>query len=454
MNATTAMETADGALISYAYSYPHKSSYRRFDPPIPLDEAWRDEDVSRLSLYVHIPFCEMRCGFCNLFTQSQPDDDVVDAYLDTLDRQMQVVRSRIPEVRFSQVAIGGGTPTYLSTARMTRLLEQVERTIGGALRDLSCSVETSPATATPDRLQTLADFGVERISLGVQSFLDEESRRIGRPQRARDVDVAIDAIRDRGFPVFNLDLIYGDPEQSRSSWMSSLREALRCQPEELYLYPLYVRPGTGLAQIGRDAPKHRVELYRAARDELLQDGYEQVSLRCFRRAYRPAPRAGHGAYVPHADSSCPSDYRCQRDGMIGLGCGARSYTRRLHYGTRFAVTQAGVRAILREWIPQPTADLALATHGVRLSREEQMRRFAILSLLQAEGLSLNEYQRQFESDPLVDLPELIPFLDRGWVVQVDGHLRLTSDGMERSDEIGPALYSQTVRSRLREFVQR
>lgn len=425
-------------LAAYAYSYPHKSSYDVLSPAVEIAEAWRDEDVRRLSLYVHVPFCEFRCGFCNLFTQSQPREDVVSAYLATLQRQMQVVHSAVPTAQFGQFAVGGGTPTFLTASQLEVLFETVAATFHVSLCDLPTSVETSPTTATPDRLHVLAKLGVERISLGVQSFSDDEAHRIGRPQQTGTVHVALEAIRSHGFPVLNVDLIYGFESQALEGWVRSLRAALRYRPEELYLYPLYIRPDTGLSRAANEPARHRYDLYRAGRDLLLEQGYVQSSLRCFR-----LPR-----------NASPSTYACQRDGMIGLGCGARSYTRHLHYASQFAVTQAGIRNILSDWIAQSDRDLARATHGLWLTDDEQRRRFAIMSLLQADGLSRSEYEVQFHSQPEDDLPELCALRERGWLDQADGSLVLTPEGMEHSDEAGPLLYSPKVRSRLCEFTQR
>jgi oxygen-independent coproporphyrinogen-3 oxidase len=429
-------ETA-AELASYAYSYPHKSSYRRLSAPVPLADAWRDEDQRRLALYVHIPFCEMRCGFCNLLTQSQPESAAVTAYLASLQRQMQVVHRQLPGAEFSQFALGGGTPTYLTAQQLETLFQHIESAFDVAPCRVSTSVEASPATCTPDRLRVLAGQGVERISLGVQSFVEADVHRIGRAQQSSLVYAALENIRTFGFPILNIDLIYGGPEQSQESWLHSLRSALRYSPEELFLYPLYVRPETGLARTGC-ASGHRVDLYRAGRDLLVDAGYRQISLRCFRRPQTlPA-----------------NDYCCQHDGMVGLGCGARSYTRELHYATRFAVTQSGIRAILHDWMAQTDSDFAVATHGIRLNSEEQRRRFVILCLLQAGGLSDAEYAARFDSSPVTDVPELFSLMSRGWVVRRDGRSMLTEQGLENSDMAGPTLYSRPVRSRLQEFVRR
>ena len=350
------LETESNEFASYAYSYPHKSSYGPLSPPVPIEDAWREEDVSRLALYLHLPFCEMRCGFCNLFTQSQPQLQVVDDYLRTLFRQMGLIRARLPTARFAQFAIGGGTPTFLAAAQLESLLVGLEATFEFSIAMVPTSVETSPATATIDRLRVLKDFGVQRISIGIQSFVAAELQRIGRPQDLQQVDAALDAIRHVEFPMLNIDLIYGDPLQTIETWLASLTHALCYQPEELYLYPLYVRPGTGLGRAGGPTAEHRRDLYRLACERLQADGYVQSSLRCFRR------RASGTASDPR--------YACQQDGMLGLGCGARSYTRRLHYSSRFAVRQADIQSILQDWVSQPDADLALATHGLWLTEIE------------------------------------------------------------------------------------
>lgn len=424
-------------LVSYAYSYPHKSSYRKLDPSVAISEAWQHEDQSRLALYAHIPFCEMRCGFCNLFTQAQPDSDRVQLYLESLHRQMSVVREQLPQARFVTAAIGGGTPTYLAPAALQELLTAIEETFDFSFRDVPTSVETSPATATRERLEILSQHGIQRISIGIQSFLEHETNAFGRPQQSFQVQSALELIQLFEFPVLNIDLIYGSPMQSRQSWLESLRIALQAHPDELYLYPLYIRPETGLARTGHGPSDHRIDLYRAGRDFLLAAGYEQISLRCFRRP----------------DLQDSTSYTCQRDGMVGLGCGARSYTRQLHYATRFAVTQAGVRAILDDWMNLSDREFARATHGIWLTAEEQCRRFVILSLLQASGLCLADYLAAFGSSPWDDIPGLLTLQALEWLCEDAGKLHLTDAGIENSDVAGPLLYSHDVRQRLREFAR-
>ncbi|MGA5067463.1 STM4012 family radical SAM protein [Streptomyces exfoliatus] len=430
---------------SYVYAYPHKTAYRPLPDPAPtLAGLWRNEPKGALSLYAHIPFCEVRCGFCNLFTRIGAPDELTTRYLDALDRQATTVREALGDeepVRFATAAFGGGTPTFLTADELERLCDIAEKRMGVDLRAVPLSVETSPATATADRLTLLAERGATRLSIGVQSFVEAEARAAVRPQRRADVEAALGRIRDTGVPVLNIDLIYGIDGQTEDSWRSSLDAALAWRPEELYLYPLYVRPLTGLGRISpaerrradREWDELRLRLYRYGRDHLLGQGYEQVSMRMFRRADA----------VPLG----PDDHACQTDGMIGLGCGARSYTSALHYSFDYAVDMREIRSIIDTYTE--TEDFSRAEVGRAVDEDEARRRHLLQSLLQADGMPLTGYEERFGSSPFADFSEeLGRFEALGWLDgdAPAGLLRLSPEGLAHSDGLGPELFSPSVRA--------
>lgn len=458
----------------YLYAYPHKTAYRTLSPPVPLGPLWAAEDRSRLSLYLHIPFCEMRCGFCNLFAQASDDEDVHKSYLVTLRRQAAVVRGEIGPARFARVAIGGGTPTLLSVAGLASLLDLVEQGFGASLSEVPASVETSPLTATAEHVSLLASRHVERVSIGVQSFFEDETRAALRPQETAVVTRALDRLMSAAIPTRNIDLIYGLPGQTPERFVASVRRALEYRPEELYLYPLYVRPATGLGKKDPSYVDLRLASYRMARDLLLAEGYVQVSMRNFRRA---DTRGGESPSVPpssegearpsrpdRAGKQPPPDHACQVDGMVGLGCGARSYTAALHHAERWASGPAVVRSILADYIASPDADFAVARHGIALSLDEGRRRHLIQSLLLAEGMDLDAYESRFGAPVLDHFPQLAELMEHGLCVMgvpaaasaptgaatsaaaPKGRLTLTAAGLEASDVIGPWLVSPHVRA--------
>ncbi|GHH93983.1 STM4012 family radical SAM protein [Streptomyces capillispiralis] len=441
--APTGTDVPSSPYQSYVYAYPHKTAYRALPDRPRLDALWATEPKEALSLYLHIPFCEVRCGFCNLFTRIGAPDGLTGAYLDALDRQATAVRDALGErapVRFATAAFGGGTPTFLTAAELDRLCDIAEHRMGADLRAVPLSVEASPATATADRLRVLAARGTTRLSLGVQSFDDTEARAAVRPQRRADVEAALGRVRDARIPVLNIDLIYGIDGQTERTWLRSLDAALAWHPEELYLYPLYIRPLTGLGRRAGTDPawdEQRLRLYRLGRDHLLAHGYEQRSMRMFRRADAPPQGA--------------DDYACQTDGMIGLGCGARSYTAGLHYSFDYAVGMHEIRGIIDDYVSRPAADFAHAEYGRSMDTDESRRRHLLQSLLQADGLGLADYRARFGGRTPHDdfAAELSRFAARGWLAD-DGPdatvLRLTPEGLAHSDAIGPELFSPAVRA--------
>ncbi|MBX7220866.1 MAG: STM4012 family radical SAM protein [Blastocatellia bacterium] len=417
---------------AYSYSYPHKTAYRPLEPPVSLQEVWATENRQALFLYFHIPFCEMRCGFCNLFTTANPDDDLPETYLRTLKRQAERVWAALGPAVFARMAIGGGTPTYLSPAQLDFLFDIAEDLFGINAHRIPVSVETSPLTSEMEKLRVLRARGVDRISMGVQSFVEAETAAVGRRQKNADLFHALDRLAQAGFPTRNLDLIYGLPGQTVASWLVSVQTALRFAPEELYLYPLYIRPLTGLGRKDTHWNDVRLDCYREARSLLLSEGYEQLSMRMFRKK---------GVSLESGPVYC-----CQEDGMVGLGCGARSYTSGLHYSNEYAVGVPAVRSILADYLTRHDATFDMASYGIRLSAEDQRRRFVIQSLLQTEGLDLNRYQARFGTEVWADLPQLKLLQEAGLIHQRAETVQLTASGLERSDVIGPWLYSESVRS--------
>ncbi|RRR78681.1 STM4012 family radical SAM protein [Streptomyces sp. RP5T] len=438
---TTIQPVGTSPYQHYVYAYPHKSAYRSLPDRPALRSLWADQDTSALSLYLHIPFCEVRCGFCNLFTRIGAPDGLTGAYLDALERQAGAVREALGDsdpVRFATAAFGGGTPTFLTAPELGRLCDIAEHAMGADLSAIPLSVEASPATATADRLAVLAARGTTRLSLGIQSFIDSEARAAVRPQRRADVEAALTRIRDSGIPVLNIDLIYGIDGQSEQTWLQSLEAALAWNPEELYLYPLYVRPLTGLDRHRPDPgpdpawDEQRLRLYRTGRDHLLALGYTQHSMRMFRRTDAP--------------QHSTDDYACQTDGMIGLGCGARSYTSGLHYSFDYAVAMHEIRGIIDDYVA--TDDFHHAEVGYRMDAHEARRRHLLQSLLQAEGLPVDDYRARFAATPHDDFGTQLQLLtDRGWLADTPStHLRLTPEGLAHSDAIGPQLFSPAVRA--------
>lgn len=428
---------------AYTYSYPHKTAYRHLAHPQKLENLWDREDRSALFLYFHVPFCEMRCGFCNLFTVSRPKSDLVDHFLAAAARQLEAAKDYLGTHKFVRGAIGGGTPSYLSVAQLELLFELLSKNLHYTVADAPTSVEVSPHTMDSNKLALFENFGVQRLSIGVQSFDERELSTLIRPQEPTTVNRVLEQIKKSSIPILNMDLIYGMAGQTEASWQQTLERTLKYAPEEVYLYPIYVREKTGMmVQKNRQNADssweseegHKRLLYRQARDFLLEQGYEQVSMRMFQQRKL---RLEEGP-----------NYSCQDDGMVGFGAGARSYTKNFHYCSEYAVSRKGVQSIIEAFNRESVASFQESSFGFQLNRNEQQRRYLIQSLLLVKGLDLNAYEKRFSSVLWNDFPVLQHWVEAEWCREENGFLKLTETGMERADAIGPFFYSEDVKERM------
>jgi coproporphyrinogen III oxidase-like Fe-S oxidoreductase len=210
-------------------------------------------------LYVHLPFCSSRCGYCDFVTVVGRDDEH-GGYVSALLAELELERGLLAS-ELESVYLGGGTPTFLEPGVFAGLLAALPR--AGEL-----TVEANPETVTPELAATLAGSGVTRVSLGAQSFQPGLLATLDRVARPDDVRRAVYALRDAGIDNISLDLIYGIPGQEPADLEADLAQALALEPEHISAYELEAKPGT------RFTHDHGVELQRQS--EAMEGYIEQV----------------------------------------------------------------------------------------------------------------------------------------------------------------------------------
>lgn len=429
--------------IQYMYSYPHKTAYR------PLTGVWFPDYAPMLAgkghgLYLHIPFCQSKCGYCNLFSVTGLYKEAIDRYLDAVECQSRQYQEVLDSVRttFSELVIGGGTPLVLTERQLERML--------GILREhfrfeekREFVVETAPNQTTREKLEMLRQSGVSRISMGIQSFNDRELLALKRQHNAQKAKEALELIKAFDFPCVNVDFIYGIPGQTKESLLESLKEAMEFEPEEIFLYPLYVKHGVQMEREGVVLePDAAFAQYQAAVSFLRGEGFCQDSMRRFvrRDTGRVFSECGFGT-------------------SVGLGCGGRSYLGKLHFCSPYAITRRECLARLQEY--EDTKDFMKITHGIVLSEEEQKRRYVIRHLLIRPGIELGRYRELFGRDVLEDFSVLQKWLEQGFAVMCEEkkqwdsgrqkYYTLTESGLGFSDYLGPQLISLEVMQLMQEW---
>ncbi len=255
--------------------------------PVPSDGALPHQALRRvgdtpLGVYLHVPFCAVRCGYCdfNTYSPDQVDTDAVSVWARSAHAEIElaarVLGGRAP--RLSTVFIGGGTPTMVPPALLATLLDHL-RDVFGLLPGAEVTTEANPETITPAVLEALLSGGITRLSLGMQSSVPHVLRvldRVHTPGRALD---AVRLARTAGFDDISLDLIYGTPGESLDDWRASLDSALGVGPDHLSAYALIVEEGTALsARIRRGAvpapdDDDLADKYLVAEETLAAAGY-------------------------------------------------------------------------------------------------------------------------------------------------------------------------------------
>ncbi len=426
--------------IQYMYSYPHKTAYG------PLKGIILKDYIPVLAgsghgPYLHIPFCRTKCGYCNLFSVTGQESGAIDRYLDAVEAQSeQYGELLVPyETVFSDITIGGGTPLLLSEQQLERTFSIMKRHFKFS-SDCGLTIETAPNQTEEGKLEALKRAGVTRVSIGIQSFSEEELRTLHRNHSAARAEKALELLKTFQFPCVNVDLIYGIPGQTVKSLIQSLKKALFFEPDEIFLYPLYIKHGAGLERnLGGGMvlkPELTFNLYKAASRFLKEEGFRQDSMRRF---VRQKERRGY--------------LECGFGTSLALGCGGRSYLGKLHFCSPYAVTKEECLARLKEF--ESTLDFSQVTNGILLSEEEQRRRYVIRHLLIHPGLALERYRGYFGSEAQADFPLLKLWLEKRYVKKLirgtEQYLDLTETGMGLSDYLGPQLISWQVRKRMEEW---
>ncbi len=196
-----------------------------------------------LSLYIHYPWCVQKCPYCDFNShtvkQTTPEDDYIDALILDLEQQLPIVWGR----QLSSIFIGGGTPSLMSERGMDRLLSAVRARLP-FLSDIEVTMEANPGTVEADKFKGFFDAGVNRISIGVQSFNDQFLKTLGRIHQSDEAIRAFEIARNAGFNNINIDLMYALPGQSPEQAMSDLSAAIKLAPEHLSWYQLTLEPNT------------------------------------------------------------------------------------------------------------------------------------------------------------------------------------------------------------------
>lgn len=267
---------------SYPTAVDFHSGYGDAEYRQSLDRANQLGDAP-LSVYTHIPFCVERCWFCGCHTYATKRHDVVDAYLAHLEVEMERVAALLPDRRqVAQYHLGGGTPTYLLPDELRRLVESFKRHFR-FLPNAELAIEVDPRVTTDGHIETLGQLGFSRISMGVQDFDPVVQQAIGREQPIEFTQHLVDSARKNGFGGVNLDLIYGLPKQTPTSFTKTVQQAIAMRPDRVAVYSFAYLPNQRGHQRNIERPAlpgrdDKFALLAIAREAFIDAGYQAIGM--------------------------------------------------------------------------------------------------------------------------------------------------------------------------------
>jgi len=375
-----------------------------------------------LGVYIQVPFCQTRCTYCNFHT-GVVSRDRYEPYADAICREI-ATSDLATGPKVDTVYFGGGTPSLLDPALLTRILDALRHASGGELSEVT--LEADPETITPQKASAWFAAGFNRISLGAQSFNDLELKAAGRMHRREDIYRAADFLRAAGFRNISMDLIAGLAHQTRESWEASVGQLLRILPENVSVYMLEVDENS---RLGKEvlAGGSRYGAADIPDDDAMADFYDYAAARFATVGYDHYEISNWG--LPGRHSQHNLKY-WRREPYLGLGAGAHSFDG------------------LSRWanVHEPARYVTLIERGasVREQMETVLPQYALqeefyLGLRQLEGIDFARIERDYEthlSDRLAALRERIDQLRSSGFIEVDGpRLRIAPDRLTVSNEI-------------------
>ena len=361
-------------------------------------------------IYVHIPYCLHKCGYCDF--NSHPENlKETKIYVSTLLKEIHYYSSKLTQTNISTVFFGGGTPTLLPHSFLNRIMKTLKENFN-LLPDCEISIEANPATLQKETLEQIFSSGFNRISIGVQSFDSEELKVLERVHSKKDIDKTIDQARLAGFKNLSIDLMFSLPDQTPKKWRSNLQQAIEKNTDHISAYGLTIEPATSFyklqerGQLQLPPEEIQLEMFQTTIDFLLSAGFEQYEISNFAK---PGFECKHN--LNYWDNG---DY-------LGLGAGASSYLN----GERFKninLPSLYIKKIETE---------GLAVESVeKLDILHSMGETIMLGLRRLRGISILDFEKRFQiSFDSVYGKILDPLVEEGLITLNQNRISLSRKGI-------------------------
>lgn len=359
------------------------------------------------SLYVHIPFCIKKCLYCD-FNSYSNNNLLQDAYIDSLLKEL----SNIKQKRFETIFVGGGTPTILSFENTEKLLKKLVE-----FYPTEFTFEANPGTLNKEKLSLIREYGVNRISIGLQAWQDNLLKKLGRVHTQKEFFESYSLARKLGFNNINIDIMFGIPNQSLLDWQETLYEVIKLKPEHISSYGLIIEEGTPFYNLYNDGKlclaeeEEERDMYHLAIKELGKNGYEHYEISNFS--------------LPNKECNHNITYWRLED-YLGVGAGAHSFIHNKRY-SNFRSLEEYIKGIKENNIID---EISMET------TEDLISEYMFLGLRMIKGISKEAFYEKFKlSVKDIYEKEISMLINKGLLIENDTNIHLSSLGIDFSNQV-------------------
>lgn len=368
--------------------------------------------MEELGIYIHIPFCKQKCFYCD-FCSFANKNEMQGKYVETVINEIKNITHK-EKYTVTTIYLGGGTPSILNPDYIKSILQEIKSSFE-ILDDAEITIEINPGTVNEEKLKKYKEYGINRLSIGLQSANDKILKKIGRIHDYKQFEETFFYARKCGFKNINVDLMIGLPTQAVEDVKQTLEKIIQKNPEHISVYSLIIEEGTTIEKLINEnklqLPDEETEriMYWTVVNELKENGYNQYEISNFSKK----------TYESKHNTNC-----WKQKQYIGLGTSAHSYLNKKRYSNT-----NNIEEYIKN-IQENNISKNITIHEEQ-TEESTMNEYMLLGLRMIQGININEFKQKFKIDPTIKYKETLEKLQKENLIQITKtSIKLTKQGID------------------------
>ena len=368
--------------------------------------------MEELGIYIHIPFCKQKCFYCD-FCSFANKKEMQEKYVEAVINEIKNITHK-EKYTVTTIYFGGGTPSILNPEYIKNILQEIESSFK-ILDDAEITIEINPGTVNEEKLKKYKEYGINRLSIGLQSANDKILKKIGRIHDYKQFEETFFYARKCGFKNINVDLMIGLPTQTIEDVKQTLEKIIQKNPEHISVYSLIIEEGTIIEKLINEnklqLPNEETEriMYWTVVNELKENGYNQYEISNFSKK----------TYESKHNTNC-----WKQKQYVGLGTSAHSYLNKKRYSNT-----NNIEEYIKN-IQENNISKNITIHEEQ-TEELTMNEYMLLGLRMIQGININEFKQKFKTDPTIKYKKILEKLQKENIIQITKtSIKLTKQGID------------------------